>query len=462
MADKIPQMMSPREIFDTLSKNVVGQDAAKKAVANALRTRWRRMQVAPDLRSEICPKNILMIGSTGIGKTEIARRLAALAGAPFIKVEATKFTEVGYVGRDVDSIIRDLVEAAVRICRERAQQAVMAQAEEVAEDLLVEAMYKLKKKRTRKKDDAPEAAKDDGEGKKRLKKEAKLELLRALRQGKLDHDWVEIDVSLQGSIGVEIMAPPGMEEMTDQLQSLFQHLGSEKKRKRKMKVKEALRTLKEEESARMINEDEVRLQALEETENNGIVFLDEIDKVVRPLHRLGGADVSREGVQRDLLPLLEGTTVATKYGLVKTDHVLFIASGAFLASKPTDMISELQGRLPIRVTLKDLTEKDFCRILVEPAYSLVKQYEALLATEGVKIRFVQSGIKCLAHIAFTQNERFENIGARRLYTVIERCLEDLSFSAPDHEGQSIKIDEAFVKKSLKAVIREEDIAQFIL
>jgi ATP-dependent HslUV protease ATP-binding subunit HslU len=459
----IESTMTPKEIVHALDQYVIGQDAAKKAVANALRSRWRRMQVEKELSKEICPKNILMVGSTGVGKTEIARRLAALAGAPFIKVEATKFTEVGYVGRDVDSIVRDLIESAVRMCRDRAKLAVAAKAEEVAEDLIVDALHQAKKKRRRKKKDDKEGSSTEVKASASDKKEEKAELRRNLRQGRYDDDWVEIEVAAHASVGVEIMAPPGMEEMTDQLQNLFQTLGTDKKHKRKMKVKDAMRAFKEEECSRLINEEDVRMRALQEAEQNGIVFLDEIDKVVRPIHRLsGGADVSREGVQRDLLPLLEGTTIVTKYGPVKTDHILFIASGAFLASKPSDMISELQGRLPIRVNLKDLTEADFCRILVEPMCSLVKQYEALLATEKVKVRFVQSGIKTIAHVAFTQNEHLENIGARRLYTVLERCLEELSFTAPEREGQTIKIDEAFVKEALKEVIREEDITRFIL
>jgi len=437
--------MTPREIVEELDKHIVGQKAAKRAVAIALRNRWRRQQVPESLRAEITPKNILMIGPTGVGKTEIARRLARLARAPFIKVEATKFTEVGYVGREVDSIVRDLIDISVKMTRELEMEKVRHRAADAAEERALDALLPRPRSDT---DDAPR----DGDTRQRLRK--------MLREGQLDERDIEIEVRAV-PVGVEIMAPPGMEEMTQQLQSMFQNLGSSRTRVRKLKVREAMKLLVDEEAARMINEDELKLRAVENAEQNGIVFIDEIDKIARR-QETAGADVSREGVQRDLLPLVEGCTVNTKYGTVKTDHMLFIASGAFHMSRPSDLIPELQGRLPIRVELDPLAVQDFVRILTEPDASLCKQYQALLATEGVTLEFTDDGVRRLAEAAFEVNERTENIGARRLHTVMERLLESISFDASDREGTRVLIDRSHVDASLGELVRDQDLSRYIL
>lgn len=440
--------MTPREIVHELDRHIIGQNKAKKAVAIALRNRWRRMQLDPALRQEVTPKNILMIGPTGVGKTEIARRLAKLANAPFIKVEATKFTEVGYVGKEVESIIRDLTDSAVKMFREQAIAKNRFRAEEAAEERILDALLPKPK-------DAwgePEKNSTDSNTRQIFRKK--------LREGQLDDKEIELELS-QGPIGVEIMAPPGMEEMTSQLQSMFQSLGSEKKKKRKLKIKDAFKQLIEEEAARLVNPEELKAEALEAVEQNGIVFLDEIDKICKR-GETSGPDVSREGVQRDLLPLIEGCTVNTKHGMVKTDHILFIASGAFQMSKPSDLVPELQGRLPIRVELEALTAADFERILTEPKASLTEQSRAMLATEGVQIQFTEDGIKRIADAAFRVNETTENIGARRLYTVMERLLEEISYDAADHAGQQISIDGAYVEQHLGSLVQDEDLSRFIL
>lgn len=441
--------MTPREIVQELDKFIVGQAAAKRAVAIALRNRWRRMQVPEPLRSEITPKNILMIGPTGVGKTEIARRLARLANAPFVKVEATKFTEVGYVGRDVESIVRDLVDAAVKMMREDAMNRVRYRAEEAAEERILDAL--LPRPRNIGFANEPAPAEDSS---------TRQKLRRKLRDGELDDREIEIEVSA-APIGVEIMAPPGMEEMTSQLQSLFQSFGSTRTRTRKLKIKDAMKLLRDEEAAKMINEEELKLQALRNVEQNGIVFIDEIDKIAKR-GEYGGPDVSREGVQRDLLPLIEGSTVNTKYGMVRTDHILFIASGAFHLAKPSDLIPELQGRLPIRVELDALSVDDFVRILTETEASLTEQYAALLATEGVKLEFTQEAIRRIAEVAWQVNERTENIGARRLHTVLERLLEHISFEASDKSGQTVVIDAAYVDEHLGTLAKDEDLSRYIL
>ncbi|MCP5352747.1 MAG: ATP-dependent protease ATPase subunit HslU [Chromatiales bacterium] len=431
--------MTPREIVQELDKHIIGQQAAKRAVAIALRNRWRRMNVDPKLRPEITPKNILMIGPTGVGKTEIARRLAKLADAPFIKIEATKFTEVGYVGRDVETIIRDLVDTAIKMAREAAMKRVRHRAEDAAEDRVLDALL-----------GGGEAVSDDTRQKMRKK----------LREGDLNDREIDISVSAT-PIGVEIMAPPGMEDMTSQLQSLFQNMGSGRTKTRRMKVSDALRILNDEEAAKLINEEELKTRALENVEQNGIVFLDELDKVAKR-SEYAGADVSREGVQRDLLPLVEGCTVSTKHGMIKTDHILFIASGAFHLAKPSDLIPELQGRLPIRVELNALSADDFVRILTEPDASLTEQYVALMATEGLNIAFTDDGVRRVAEIAHEVNERTENIGARRLHTVMERLMETLSFEAPDQSGHTITIDGAYVDAQVKELAQDEDLSQYIL
>ncbi len=441
--------MTPREIVQELDKHIVGQTAAKRAVAIALRNRWRRMQVEPKLRNEITPKNILMIGPTGVGKTEIARRLARLANAPFIKVEATKFTEVGYVGKDVDSIIRDLVDAAVKMERERAKQRVQTRAEEAAEERILDALLPRKHGVGFANEPPPP---DHSDTRQKFRK--------MLRQGELEDREIEVDLAMT-NMGVEIMAPPGMEEMTQQLQGLFQNMGGNRTRTRKLKIKEVRKLLEDEEAAKMVNDDDLRLAALGNVEQNGIVFIDEIDKVARR-GEMHGADVSREGVQRDLLPLVEGTTVTTKYGTVKTDHVLFIASGAFQMSKPSDLIPELQGRLPIRVELSALVTGDFVRILTEPDASLTRQYMALLETEGLKVEFSQDGVRRIAEVAFEVNERTENIGARRLHTVMERLFESISFEAADKNGKKVVIDAAYVDKQVGELVKNEDLSRYIL
>ena len=439
--------MTPREIVEELDKHIVGQTAAKRAVAIALRNRWRRQQVAESLRHEITPKNILMIGPTGVGKTEIARRLARLAKAPFIKVEATKFTEVGYVGREVDSIVRDLVDISVKMTREEEISKVRPRAADSAEERVLDIL--LPRAQT---GFTAEAGSKDNETRQRFRK--------MLREGQLDDREIEIEVRAL-PVGVEIMAPPGMEEMTQQLQGMFQNLGGGRTRPRKLKIKEALKLLVDEEAAKMINEEELKLRAVENAEQNGIVFIDEIDKIARR-QETTGADVSREGVQRDLLPLVEGCTVNTKYGTVKTDHVLFIASGAFHMSKPSDLIPELQGRLPIRVELEPLVVGDFVRILTEPDASLCRQYTALMATEGVNLEFAQAGVQRLAEVAFEVNEHTENIGARRLHTVMERLLETVSFDAADRSGSHVLIDREYVESHLGDLAKDQDLSRYIL
>ena len=437
--------LTPQEIVEQLDKHIVGQSAAKRAVAIALRNRWRRAQIEPVLRNEITPKNILMIGPTGVGKTEIARRLAKLSNAPFIKIEATKFTEVGYVGRDVESIIRDLVDVSIKMTRGEAVKEVNSEAEDAAEERVLDAL--LPAARTV----GSEEPKDNA---------TRQQFRKMLREGKLDEKEIELELEAS-AVGVEIMAPPGMEEMTNQLQGMFQNLGQGRTKSRRLKVKSALKLLIEEEAGKLINEEDIRANALENVQENGIVFLDELDKIAQ---RSGasGPDVSREGVQRDLLPLVEGCTVSTKYGLINTDHILFIASGAFHLSKPSDLIPELQGRLPNRVELDALSIEDFVRILTEPDASLTEQYQALLATEEVAIEITESGVKRIAEIAFEINEQSENIGARRLHTVMERLLEALSFTASAMAGQTITIDSEYVDNHLGELIKQEDLAKYIL
>jgi len=442
--------MTPQEIVHELEKHIVGQSAAKRAVAIALRNRWRRSQVSEDLRNEITPKNILMIGPTGVGKTEIARRLAKLARAPFLKIEATKFTEVGYVGRDVESIIRDLMEISIKLTRENAMEKVQPTAEDAAEERILDILLPPARDV-----DSDESAADKNENPTRQKFRKKL------REGDLDDKEIEIEVSAT-QIGVEIMAPPGMEEMTNQLQGMFQNLGSNQtKRTRKLPIKQAFKHLIDEEAAALINEEEIKDDALNNVEQHGIVFLDEMDKIAKR-GETSGADVSREGVQRDLLPLVEGSTVSTKYGMVKTDHILFIASGAFHLTKPSDLIPELQGRFPIRVELDALTSDDFMRILIEPDASLTEQYRALLATEDVTLTFEESGIRRIAETAYDVNERTENIGARRLHTILERLLEEVSFTASDNGGSEIKITAEYVDENISELAQDEDLSRYIL
>ncbi len=447
--------MTPREIVQELDKHIVGQTTAKRAVAIALRNRWRRMQVAPALRNEITPKNILMIGPTGVGKTEIARRLAQLAKAPFIKVEATKFTEVGYVGRDVETIVRDLADAAMKLAREEETRKVRARAEEAALERVLDALIPRPRPSTGffANEPAPQPPSADGSV-------ARQKMREKLLRGELDEREIEIELAAQ-PMGVEIMAPPGMEEMTSQLQGLFQNLNQGRTKARKLKIVDALKLVQEEEAARLVNPEDLKQKALEAVEQNGIVFIDELDKVCRR-GEYSGADVSREGVQRDLLPLVEGCTVSTKHGPVKTDHILFIASGAFHLAKPSDLIPELQGRLPIRVELDALTSEDFVRILTEPHASLTEQYAALLATEGVKLAFSEDGVRRIAETAFHVNERTENIGARRLHTVLERLLEAISFEAADRDGDTLTIDAAYVDAALGELVKDEDLSRFIL
>jgi ATP-dependent HslUV protease ATP-binding subunit HslU len=440
--------MTPREIVQELDKHIVGQQKAKRAVAIALRNRWRRQQLPEALRQEVTPKNILMIGPTGVGKTEIARRLARLANAPFIKVEATKFTEVGYVGREVDSIIRDLVDVAIKQMREQEAGRLRHRAEDAAEERILDAL--LPQPRSPGFLSEPAPAEDSGTRQKFRKK---------LREGELDDREIEIEVSAVPA-GVEIMTPPGMEEMASQLQGLFQSLGGGRRQTRKMKIKDAMKVLTDEEAYKMINEEELKARALAMVEQNGIVFIDEIDKVAKR-GETGGADVSREGVQRDLLPLIEGCTINTKYGMVRTDHILFIASGAFHLSKPSDMIPELQGRLPIRVELDALSAEDFVRILTEPSASLTEQYRELLRTDGVTVDFTADGVKRIAEVAFEVNARTENIGARRLHTVMERLLETVSFEAPDG-ATSVTVDAAYVDRYLGELVQDEDLSRYIL
>ena len=445
--------MTPREIVQELDKHIIGQSDAKRAVAIALRNRWRRMQVDEDLRVEITPKNILMIGPTGVGKTEIARRLAQLANAPFIKVEATKFTEVGYVGKDVESIIRDLVDTSIKMTREQAMAKVRSLAEDAAYDRILDLLLP-KPQSVQGIGFANEPEQEEPEDN-RTRQKMRYKLV----HGELDDREIEFDVSMQA--GVEIMTPPGMEEMASQLQGMFQNLGSKKTQKRKMKIKDAYPILVEEEAGRLVNEEEIKALAVENAEQNGIVFIDELDKVARR-SEYGGADVSREGVQRDLLPLVEGCTVSTRYGMVKTDHILFIASGAFHLSKPSDLIPELQGRLPIRVELRALEVGDFTRILTEPQASLTEQYRALMSTEGVNLDFSKAGVRRIAEISWTVNEATENIGARRLHTVLERLLDTISYEAPDRSGDAFTIDAGYVDEHLEELAGNEDLSRYIL
>ena len=438
--------MTPKEIVSELDKHIVGQSSAKRSVAIALRNRWRRQQVDSALRDEITPKNILMIGPTGVGKTEIARRLARLANAPFIKIEATKFTEVGYVGRDVESIVRDLVDTAVKMTRMAEMEKVQTKAYDAAEDKILDILL-------------PRA---DGGMLSDTEETTRQKMRKKLREGDLDDKEIEIDVHV-APMGVEIMAPPGMEEMTSQLQGMFQNLGSGKTRSRKMSIKKALQSLQEEEAGKLVNEDDIRLRAVDSVEQNGIVFLDEIDKICKRSELGGGGgEVSREGVQRDLLPLVEGSTVSTKYGAIKTDHILFIASGAFHVAKPSDLIPELQGRFPIRVELSALSADDFVRILTEPNASLTEQYQALLATEGVSLTFAADGIQRIAELGWQVNEATENIGARRLHTMLERLLEEISYNAPDLVEKTIVIDAAYVDQHLTEFAEDEDLSRYIL
>ena len=441
--------MTPREIVQELDKHIVGQGDAKRAVANALRNRWRRLQVDPALRPEITPKNILMIGPTGVGKTEIARRLARLANAPFIKIEASKFTEVGYVGRDVESVIRDLTDNALRMIREQEMQRQSSRADDAAEERILDALL-------------PQARGSENED--RSQDSTRQKMRKKLREGELDEREIEIDVRGQPS-GMDIMAPPGMEQLTSQLQGMFQNLGNQRSERQRLTIAEAWRVLREEEAARLVNEEEIKQKAIESVEQSGIVFLDEIDKVARQTEQSGasgGGDISREGVQRDLLPLIEGSTVSTRSGMVNTDHILFIASGAFHVSKPSDLIPELQGRLPIRVELSSLAVEDFVAILTDPDASLVRQYQALLRTEGVELAFTADGVDRIARMAWQVNAHTENIGARRLHTIMERLLETISYSAADHSGQTVSIDAAYVDAQLADLAGNEDLSRYIL
>ena len=444
--------MTPREIVHELDTHIVGQSDAKRAVAIALRNRWRRMQLNEELRNEVTPKNILMIGPTGVGKTEIARRLAKLARAPFIKVEATKFTEVGYVGKEVETIIRDLADMAIKMVKEDEMSRVQHLAEEAAEERILDVLLPPAR------DGFGNAEKSDNDSENNSTRQI---FRKKLREGKLDDKEVELDLAAP-QVGVEIMAPPGMEDMTSQLQSMFQNMSSDKTKKRKLKIKDAFKALQEEEAGKIVNQDDIKQKAIYAVEQNGIVFIDEIDKICKRADSNSGGDVSREGVQRDLLPLVEGSTVSTKHGMIKTDHILFVASGAFQMAKPSDLIPELQGRLPIRVELKALTTEDFVRILTEPFASLTEQYIALMATEGVSIEFSEDGVQAIANAAWQVNETTENIGARRLHTMMERLTESLSFNADERSGETIIIDKNYVDKTLNEVVKDEDLSRFIL
>ncbi|BCD90530.1 ATP-dependent protease ATPase subunit HslU [Francisella halioticida] len=453
------KIMTPKTIVHELERHIIGQNDAKKAVAIALRNRWRRMQLDSEMRQEVTPKNILMIGPTGVGKTEIARRLAKLADAPFIKVEATKFTEVGYVGKDVESIIRDLVEMAVKMKREDAKKQVTEKAAKLAEDRILDVLIPPARAAESKVGFANEPI-EEATSKKDKENKTRDIFRNKIKNGGLDDKEIEIEVAAAPkSIGV--MGPPGMDDMTNQLQDLFSSLSSDKKKNKKMKIKDAIKLVQDEEAAKLINEEDIKARALESVEQNGIVFLDEIDKVCKKSSN-SGADVSREGVQRDLLPLVEGSTVATKYGMIKTDHILFIASGAFHVAKPSDLIPELQGRLPIRVELKSLKIEDFVRILVEPDCSILKQYVALMKTEGIELNFEETAIKKIAEISYQINEEIENIGARRLHTVMERLLEEISFDAPELENKTISITIDYVNDKLGALVKDKDLSQYIL
>lgn len=451
--------MTPPQIVEELDKHIVGQAAAKRAVAIALRNRWRRGRVDASIRDEITPKNILMIGPTGVGKTEIARRLAKLSDAPFLKVEATKFTEVGYVGRDVESIIRDLIEIAIKQSREQAMKKVQDRAEDVAEERILDILLPSARSFNFGPDENSDPEEDPKEDISNVNT-TRQKFRKKLREGDLDDKEIEIEVRAP-SVGVEIMAPPGMEEMTNQLQGMFQNMGNDKKLTRKMPIAKARKVIIDEEAANLLNEEEVKENALHSVEENGIVFLDEMDKIAKS-GGTSGADVSREGVQRDLLPLVEGSTVSTKYGMIKTDHILFIASGAFHLSKPSDLIPELQGRFPIRVELDALTSDDFVKILTEPDASLTEQYSALLDTEEVQLIFTVDGVKRIAEMAWQVNERTENIGARRLHTILERLLEDISFSASDKAGETVKITAEYVNENIADLAEDEDLSRYIL
>ena len=454
----LESVMTPKEIVSELDKFIIGQEEAKRAVAIALRNRWRRLQLNEELRREITPKNILMMGPTGVGKTEIARRLAALAKAPFIKVEATKFTEVGYVGRDVESIIRDLMDIAVKMTREAAMEKVKGIALEAAEERILDILLPAAREKPAKK---VKVADEEDTTQFAVKESTTRQLYRKkLREGQLDEKEIEVELAA-GSVGVEIMGPPGMEEMVGQLQNMMESMSNKRTKTRRLKIKDAIKHLQEDEAAKLVNEDDIRAQALENVEQNGIVFIDEIDKIVRRAEYVGG-DVSREGVQRDLLPLVEGSTVFTKYGMVKTDHILFIASGAFHLAKPSDLIPELQGRFPIRVELKALKTVEFVRILTEPYASLTEQYTALMKTEGFDLVFTEEGIHRIAELAQSVNEKSENIGARRLHTMLEKLLEDVSYNATDRVGEKVLIDSAYVDKQLALLAEDEDLRRSIL
>lgn len=442
--------MTPREIVHELNQHIIGQDKAKRAVAIALRNRWRRMQLSEDFRAEVTPKNILMIGPTGVGKTEIARRLAKLANAPFIKVEATKFTEVGYVGKEVESIIRELMDVSIKLTHQQATEKVKFRAEEQAEERVLDALLS-----------PPREGWGQDEQSKESTSNTRQIFRKKLREGQLDDKEIEIDVAAP-QMGVEIMAPPGMEEMTNQLQGMFQNLAGDTKKSRKLKIKDALKALVEEEASKLVNSEDIKEQAIFNAENNGIVFIDEIDKICKRADQTGGGDVSREGVQRDLLPLVEGSTVSTKHGMVRTDHILFVASGAFQTAKPSDLIPELQGRLPIRVELEALSSNDFKRILTEPHASLTEQYCALMGTEQVEVTFTEDGITKIAEAAWQVNESTENIGARRLHTVMERLMDEISFDATDNPGSKVEINAEYVHKRLGELVADEDLSRFIL